>query len=180
MLDVARRILKSKPLIDLAIMKPQEISKIKGVGKSRAAIITASLEIATRIFKNDTTIKITTPEDVLKVVGDIRNKKKEHFVAIYLDARNQLIATETISIGTLNKSIVHPRDVFAPAIKYNAASIIVAHNHPSGDPEPSNEDIMITEKLVNAGRILDIDFFDHIVVTSKSYISLNKQGVVLK
>lgn len=177
-LDVAKRILKTKSLFDLSTLDPKEIAKIKGVGNSRAAIISASLEIAKRIFKNDSTVKITSPEDVLKVVGDIRDKKKEHFVALFLDARNQLIVTETISIGTLNASIVHPRDVFAPALRCSAASIIIAHNHPSGDPEPSKEDIIITEKIVSAGKILDITLIDHLIVAKDDFFSFKKKGMI--
>ena len=164
--------------MDIAAMDPKEIAKLKGVGTSRASIISASLEIAKRIFKNDPSIKITTPGDVIKVVGDIRHKKKEHFVALYLDARNQLITTETISIGTLNASIVHPRDVFAPALKHNAASIIIVHNHPSGDPEPSHDDELVTKRIIEAGKILGIEMADHIIVSSSKYVSFKEKGQI--
>jgi DNA repair protein RadC len=177
-LDVARRILKSKSLFDLSTLDPKDIAKIKGVGRSRASIISASLEMAKRIFKSNSLIKIESSEDVLKVIGDIRNKKREHFVALFLDARNQLIITKTISIGTLNTSIVHPRDVYAPAIKHNAANVIIAHNHPSGNPDPSREDILITEKLVKAGRILSIELIDHLIVAKESFFSFKQQGTI--
>lgn len=175
-LELAKRILTSKTLVDLAIMNPKDIAKIKGVGSSRAATISASLEIAKRVFKNDSTIKIVSPEDVIKVIGHIRNKKKEHFVALYLDARHQLIKTETISIGTVDASIVHPRDVFGPALKYNAVSVIIAHNHPSGDPEPSHEDVLVTKRIVEAGRILGIEMLDHIVLSSLTHFSFKDRG----
>jgi DNA repair protein RadC len=177
-LDVARRILKSKSLFDLSTLDPKDIAKIKGVGRSRASIISASLEMAKRIFKSNSLIKIESSEDVLKVIGDIRNKKREHFVALFLDARNQLIITKTISIGTLNTSIVHPRDVYAPAIKHNAANVIIAHNHPSGNPDPSREDISITEKLVKAGRILSIELIDHLIVAKESFFSFKQQKLI--
>ncbi|OGK19014.1 hypothetical protein A3D80_03490 [Candidatus Roizmanbacteria bacterium RIFCSPHIGHO2_02_FULL_40_13b] len=177
-ISVAKRILKTLSFMDIAAMDPKEIAKLKGVGTSRASIISASLEIAKRIFKNDPSIKITTPGDVIKVVGDIRHKKKEHFVALYLDARNQLITTETISIGTLNASIVHPRDVFAPALKHNAASIIIVHNHPSGDPEPSHDDELVTKRIIEAGKILGIEMADHIIVSSSKYVSFKEKGQI--
>lgn len=177
-LDVAKRILKTKSLVDLSVMDTKDIAKLKGVGLSRASIISASLEIAKRIFKNDPTVKINSPSDVVKVIGHIRDKKKEHFVALYLDARNQLITTEIISIGTLNSSLVHPREVFSPAIKHNAVSIIVAHNHPSGDPEPSRDDELVTKRLVEAGKILGIDVVDHIVITKLDHVSLKDKGLM--
>lgn len=98
---------------------------------------------------------------------DIRGGKKEHFVVFYLDSRNQEIKREIISIGTLNESLVHPREVFEGAIKHNAASIILAHNHPSGDLDPSEADIEITKKLIQAGKILDIRILSHIIVSGR-------------
>jgi DNA repair protein RadC len=118
---------------------------------------------------------INTPEDVIKAVSFIKNKKREYFMGLYLNARRQLIMTHIISIGTLDMSIAHPREVFEPAIKHNAASVIIVHNHPSGDPEPSNADIVLTRRLVEAGSMLDIQIQDHIILTDKKYISFSKE-----
>ena len=106
--------------------------------------------------------------------------KKEHFVVFYLDTRNQEIKRDIISFGTLNANLVHPREVFEPAIIHSAAQIIVAHNHPSGNPEPSEEDIEITKRLVEAGKILGIELLDHIVVTKSGFNSLKELGFVIK
>ncbi len=105
-------------------------------------------------------------------MADIRGNKKEHFVVFYLDTRNQQIKREIISVGTLNASLVHPREVFEPAIRYNAAHVIVAHNHPSGDPEPSQEDFTLTRRLVDAGKILGIALLDHVIMTKEFYFSI--------
>jgi DNA repair protein RadC len=108
---------------------------------------------------------IERDEDALAQLHDIRNHKKEHFVALYLNARNELIHRELISVGTVNASIVHPRDVFAPALTHNATAVIVAHNHPSGSPEPSPEDREVTNRLKEAGRLMGIRFLGHLILT---------------
>jgi len=112
---------------------------------------------------------ILNPKDVWERMMDVRGSKKEHFVVFYLDSRNQEIQREIISVGTINESLVHPREVFEGAIKNNASAIIIAHNHPSGNLEPSQADIEITKKLINAGRILDIKILDHIIVGKETW-----------
>lgn len=106
---------------------------------------------------------------------DIRGSKKEHLVAFYLDSRNQEIKREIVSIGTLNENLIHPREVFESAIKNNAASIIIAHNHPSGDTQPSAEDLYVTKRLVDAGRLLDIEIQDHVIVSNTDWRSILNQ-----
>lgn len=105
---------------------------------------------------------------------ELRHNKKEHFVVLYLNARNQLIHKETVSMGTLTANLVHPREVFEPALKHSAAQIVVAHNHPSGDPEPSEDDRMITQKLNEAGKMMGIDVMDHIIITKNSHFSFKE------
>ena len=117
-----------------------------------------------------------SPSDVWQELKDIRNRKKEHFAVFFLDARNQEIQREIISVGTLNANLVHPREVFEPAIAHSAAQIIVAHNHPSGNPEPSDEDRMITTRLADAGKILGIEILDHVVVTEHAFASFKDCG----
>jgi len=111
------------------------------------------------------------------VKSRLRGKKKEHILAILLDTRNQLIKVSEISIGSLDTSVVHPREVFKEAISASAASVIFAHNHPSGDPEASEDDIELTKRLAQAGEIVGIDVLDHIIVCDKKYLSLKREGL---
>ena len=108
----------------------------------------------------------------------IQDKAKEHFKAILLNTRNKIVAISTISVGTLNSSLVHPREVFKDALAHSASSIILAHNHPSDDPEPSDDDISVTRRLVEAGRLMGIDVLDHIIITRQGYTSLKEKGLL--
>jgi len=122
---------------------------------------------------------IKEPQSVVKAIrGSIKDKAKEHFKLILLNPRNKIIGISTISIGTLNASLVHPREVFKDAIKHSAYSVVLAHNHPSGDSEPSEDDLMITKKLVEAGKILDIKVTDHIIITKNGYFSFKEKGLI--
>ena len=114
-------------------------------------------------------------QECLKVV---KNHKQENFIAIYLDNAYKVIESRLVTLGTLNQSLVHPREVFAPAIELRAASIIVGHNHPSGNTEPSNEDILVTKRLIEAGKILGIDILDHIIFTANSHTSLKAENLM--
>ena len=177
-LEVAKRILLKFDFQQLARLSFRELAKIKGVGKSRAAVIIASFAIAKKINSNNKSISISTPEDVVKVLSFIRDKKREYFVALYLDAENKLIIQKIISIGTVNISLVHPREVFYPAIKNRAVAVIIAHNHPSGNAAPSEHDIKITKRLIQAGKILNIDLIDHIIITENNHTSLKEKGLI--
>ena len=115
---------------------------------------------------------IRGPDDVLEVCRSMARYRQEHFVALLLNARHEMQVRETVSIGSLNASIVHPREVFQPAILHSAASVILVHNHPSGDPEPSEEDLSITKRLVQVGEIVGISVLDHVVVASRGVVSL--------
>jgi len=118
------------------------------------------------------------PEDVWKELKDIRDHKKEHFIIFFLDSRNQEIKREVVSIGSLNASLVHPREVFEPAVKNLAAQVILAHNHPSGDTEPSEDDLALNKRLEGAGKILGIEVVDHIIVGQKGYLSFKEKGLM--
>lgn len=142
----------------------EEVSAIKGVSTATATKLLASLEVASRFTKTGT--KIRAIEDVAMILSDIRNKKQEHFVLLTLDGADCLIDRHVISIGTVNASLIHPRDIFAQALNDNAASIIVAHNHPGGSLDPSNADIEVTKRLQEAGRLLGIALQSHIILTS--------------
>ena len=146
-----------------------ELKTIHGLGLAKACEIVACFELGKRMLKGKKSSILLSPKDVWERMEDIRGSKKEHFVVFYLDSRNQEIQREIISVGTLNESLVHPREVFEGAIKHNAAGIILAHNHPSGDVEPSEADIEITKKLIHAGKILDIKVLNHVIVVEKNW-----------
>jgi DNA repair protein RadC len=160
---------KDEKILEASI---EDLQNIHGLGLAKACEIVACFELGKRKLKGKKTNILLTPKDVWEAMSDIRSSKKEHFVVFYLNARNQEIEREIISVGTVNASIVHPREVFEGAIKNNATSIILAHNHPSGDTEPSQDDIEITKKLVHAGKILDIRIVDHVIVTDKNFLSI--------
>jgi DNA repair protein RadC len=177
-LEVAKRILDSTKLESLSKLSILELAKLKGVGKSRASTISASIELSERIFDVDKDITINSPDDIVKFVSYVRNKKKEYLIALYLDARSRLINSQEISMGTLTENIVHPREVFGPAIKCHAVQIALVHNHPSGSPEPSENDLIVTKRLIEAGKIIGIEVNEHIIITDKSYFSFKNKGLV--
>lgn len=157
-------------IIDLTIA---DLKKIHGIGTVKACEIVACFELGKRMLKDKKSTLLLTPQDVWERMADIRPSKKEHFVVFFLDTRSQEIKREIISVGTLNESLVHPREVFEGAIKNNAAAIIVAHNHPSGSVEPSRDDIEISKRLIHAGKLLDIRVLSHVIVTDKLYGIVN-------
>ena len=171
-LELSKKILQKFPTEKLLNASIKELSEIHGLGKVKACEIIACLEFGRRILKGKKATLILSPKDVWENCQDIRNHKKEHFVVFFLYTRNQQIQREIISIGTLNANLVHPREVFEPAILHNAAQIIVCHNHPSGNPEPSDEDLAITRRLQEAGKILGIEVLDHVIVTKTTFLSI--------
>ena len=176
--EVARRILGRYSLHDLFKCSVGELSKLKGIGKSRAAAIIAAYEIVVRSRSGIVHDGILTAADIVRAVGFLKSKKREHLIALYLDARQRVLDVYTVSIGTLTESLVHPREVFAPALAQHAVSIALAHNHPSGDPEPSIDDIAITRKLVKAGELLDISLLDHVIIGKDRFVSLKEREVI--
>ncbi|MFC1873790.1 DNA repair protein RadC [Chloroflexota bacterium] len=158
----------------------EELSQVRGIGLAKAAQIKAAFELANRMdgYPEVGKSSVRTPEDVVALVGSrLKGKKKEYFLAILLDTRGQLIKTSEISVGSLDSSIVHPREVFKEAMSASAASVIFAHNHPSGDTEPSEDDIRLSERLAQAGEIMGIDVLDHIIISDSSYFSLKSKGL---
>ncbi|HTQ48490.1 MAG TPA: DNA repair protein RadC [Polyangiaceae bacterium] len=136
-------------------------------------------ELTKRRYRGRTPKPIRGPEDVIALIGaKLRAEVREHFVVILLNARHEALVVETVSIGSLNASIVHPREVFRPAILASAANIIVAHNHPSGDPEPSEEDLSITRRLAEVGELLGIGLLDHVVIAKRGVTSLRARGAL--
>jgi DNA repair protein RadC len=158
----------------------EELAKVKGIGLAKAAQIKAAFELAKR--KDEviqTKINIESPQDTVNLVkSKLIDKKKEHFLVLSLDSRNNLIKVSEVSVGSLNASIVHPREVFREAIQSSAASVIMVHNHPSNDPTPSEDDLEITKRLVEAGKILGIEVIDHIIVTKDRFISFKEKKLM--
>jgi len=154
----------------------EELSSIKGIGLAKAAQIKAAFEIGRRLSIQTLDYKskeLNAPEKVYRLIkSKLKDYHKEHFYIIALNSRNHSISE--VSIGSLNASIVHPREVFAEVIKNKAASVIFAHNHPSGDPEPSEDDLLITKRLVESGKILGIEVVDHIIVTKDKFFSFKE------
>ncbi|WP_373898948.1 DNA repair protein RadC [Haloimpatiens sp. FM7315] len=181
-LSLSSRILESSGgLNGLLDMTAEDYMSLKGIGKAKAAQLLALTEIFRRFksYRSGENYKISCPKDAAEIMmEDMRTLKKEYLKVIMLNVKNYVIGIKDISIGSLNSSIVHPREVFLEAIKKHSASIILCHNHPSGDPKPSKEDISITERLKECSKILGIDFIDHIIIGDRNYVSLKEKGVM--
>ncbi len=159
----------------------EQLTEVDGIGPARATQIKACFELGKRKDLEPETkdTHIENPKDVVDAIRkDLKDKAKEHFKIIMLNSRNKVIGIGDISVGTLDASLVHPREVFKEAISHNSASVILVHNHPSGDPEPSDDDIKITKKLVESGKILSIEVIDHIIVGKNSYYSFKEKELI--
>lgn len=159
----------------------EELSEVKGVGPAKACQVKAAFEMARRLsrFSDLPRPVIKSPDDAAGLVmEEMRHLDREHFRALLLNTRNQVIVVDKVSVGTLNSSAVHPRELFRNAIKKSAASVILAHNHPSGDPTPSKEDLEITGRLCEAGKIIGIDVLDHIIIGDNKFTSFKAKGLI--
>ena len=169
-------------LQNIASASIQELSKSRGIGEARAIQLKAAFEIGRRLADPDYAEKgnpVQSPEEAFTSMQEkLRGKKKEHFYVLCLDTRNRVSNKRQVSIGNLDSSIVHPREVFKDAISSLAASVIFVHNHPSGDLEPSSEDVNLTRRLVEAGELLGIPVLDHIIVSDKGYTSLKSRNLL--
>lgn len=173
---------REKNLAQLALKNLADLKKIPGIGNDKAVTLIAAFEISRRILHQTkwfSSKKITSPQDVAEMfIPILRDEVKEVFMVVCLNSSNKVIKFEKISIGNLNSSVVHPREIFKVAIENNSASIILMHNHPSENPEPSNEDISITKKIVEAGKIMDIPVFDHIIIAGNNYTSFVERRLI--
>lgn len=157
----------------------QDLSAVHGMGPAKSSQILACLELARRLYREDKrVVKVTTPADILPLVSFLTGKKQEHFICITLSGAHEVIAVRTITVGLLNHSLVHPREVFADAVADRAAGVICVHNHPSGTLEPSSQDIAITHQLMEAGTIMGIILLDHIIVTDSGFLSMKERGLL--
>ena len=183
---LAQRVLmlggKNRGLSFLHELSVEELRKTKGIGRVKAIQIKAAMELSKRVSAspiNSNRVTIKSPVEVCALLmEEMRHLKKVVFKIILLNTKNNIIKQITVSIGSLNSSIVHPREVFSEAVKAGCSGVLFAHNHPSGDPEPSREDIETTRRLVNAGNILGIKVLDHVIIGDGKYISFKEQGLI--
>ena len=173
------RVLARRAPSELAAWPLTRWMRVRGIGLARAAALTAAFELGRRALAWDGEAKVIRgPEDVQAHVRDLARARREHFVVLLLNARHELQGRETVSIGSLNASIVHPREVFLPAILHSAASVVLVHNHPSGDPEPSEEDLSITRRLVEVGELVGIEVLDHVIIASRGTTSFRNRKLL--
>ncbi|MCX8006790.1 MAG: DNA repair protein RadC [Coriobacteriia bacterium] len=180
--DVGARLARAHPLPGgLWGLRAEDLVAHRGVGPARAAAVLASVELARRAMLGPVSERpvVSTPEDVVALCEpQMRGCDREHFWALALNTKNRLIKTIEVSIGSLNASIVHPRELFKEAVRSSAASVVVVHNHPSGDPTPSSADIQLTQRLVRAGDVLGIEVLDHVVIGDGRHSSLRQMGLM--
>jgi len=178
--DLSDRILRDGTLESLARTAPDELRRLRGLGVARACQLLACFEIGRRVFGRTGSIErpIRQPKDLLPLVQHYAHTRKEHFLAVLLNTRHLPIAVELVSVGSLSASVVHPREVFRPAIISSAASVILTHNHPSGDATPSEDDLEITQRLCRVGETLGIEVLDHIILGAGHPFSFREAGLM--
>jgi DNA repair protein RadC len=180
--DVARALLARTGGLDRLESAPTcELAAVPGVGAAKAASLIAAFELGRRCAGSHLPegASLRSPQDVFRHFGPrMRRLTQEHFAVVLLDGRHRVLGDEVVSQGTLTASLVHPREVFRPALRASAAALILVHNHPSGDPTPSAEDRAVTERLARAGEILGIRVLDHVVVAERGYVSLREEGAL--
>lgn len=167
-------------LYELKMASRTELMNIAGIGSQKANDLIAAMELGYRMATSLRPINGKASSSFVigsRFIEELKDEEQEHFIVLCLNTKNEIIARKTISIGTLDQAIVHPRDVFRFAIKNNAARIIAVHNHPSGNPEPSQNDKTVTKRLIRSGDILGVEILDHIIVGNDSYVSLRERGL---
>jgi len=177
-LRLSGKIIKKIGTKKLAELDVHSLIKQSGLGIAKACRIVAGFELGQRLLKNEPSAIILSPKNLWEEMRDLKGSKKEHFVVFFLNSRNREITREVVSIGSINKSLIHPREVFESAIKNLASGIIISHNHPSCDPYPSKDDLDVTKRLKEAGEILGIKLVDHVIVTKNDYCSLKGLGLL--
>ena len=180
-LNISNKLFNQYNLKSLSRLKISSLKKQLGIGDAKACQMIACFELGKRVsaFKEDKKPVIKNAKDIAKLfLPEMSSLEKEHFKGIYLDSRKKIIKQETIFIGSLNESVVHPREIFKIALNENAAAIILLHNHPSGDSSPSSFDIEITKEIIKAGNIIGIEVLDHIILGEKNYTSLKEKGLI--
>lgn len=176
--EVGKSLLQRFGAIGLATATIVELSEAKGIGTVKALEIVAALELGRRVLQQKESTLVLSSAEVWEELKDLRELKKEHCIVLYLDTVHQIIKRELIAVGILNASLIHPREIFEPAIRQSAAEIIIAHNHPSGDPTPSDSDIVLTKRLVAAGELLGITVLDHVIIGKHGWASFKELAVI--
>lgn len=159
-------------------MSLEKLLQVHGLGLAKASQIISAIELSRRYLIDTQTYKISSANEVYQELKEYKNKQQEYFLTLYLDGANHLLDKKVITIGTLNQSLVHPREVFSYAIEKRCASIIVAHNHPSGILKPSNEDLNVTQRLKDSAKILGIELLDHVIFTKDGFYSFEEEGLL--
>ena len=180
-LQLAKLILSKYPRKKFLNLTYDELIKTKGISQAKACNILSAVELTKRAlkFKDDDTLPvIKSVKDVVAQSVYMRDKKREHFQVLFLNARNEMVFKRPMFVGTLNANLVHPRDIFEEAVKQQAASLILVHNHPSSDPEPSEDDITVTKRLVEAGKIMGIEILDHIIIAKGKVFSFSEKKML--
>lgn len=179
-IEVAKQILNKYSKKRLLQLDYKDLSKIKGIGPAKACTILSSFELVKRALKiqEETLPIIKSCDDVLAQAVYLRNKSREHLMVIYLNARNEMVWKKPMFIGSLNASLIHPREIFAEALDKNAASVILVHNHPSNDCEPSEDDLVVTKRIVDAGKMMGIDVLDHVIITKNKVFSFKDEKLI--
>ncbi|RMA97317.1 RadC family protein [Hydrogenothermus marinus] len=177
-IGLADKIIKKFGFKNLKNIKLEDLLKIKGIGKAKALQILSIIELSNRLSENEEKIELSNPESVYELVKDLKNERQEKLIAIYTNTLNQLLAKETIAIGSLNRLNAKPRDIFFYAIKSNAYGIILVHNHPEGDSSPSDEDITFTENIKDLSIKMGFELLDHLIISKKGYFSFALEGII--
>ncbi|MBI9009433.1 MAG: DNA repair protein RadC [Tenericutes bacterium] len=176
-IDLAKMIInETEDISELRNKTVNELSAIKGVGKTKAITLLAAFELGERVLKPRAEYKqVCSPRDVYELLKyDLKDLKQEVLIVLYLDVKTNLIAKKQIFQGSLNQSLIHPREVFKYAVKYSAYSILLVHNHPSGDPEPSIQDLEVTNRFKKIGELLQIQLLDHVIIANDKYLSIKE------
>jgi DNA repair protein RadC len=180
--NTASELLSQFPTLkDLAEATTEELSNVKGQGQNRARQLLAAMELGRRLYTlpADKPQIIRCPQDVFDILGpDMQLLDREHFRVINLSTKNAILSVDTVSIGGLSTTVVHPRETYKGAVRRSSAAILAVHNHPSGDPTPSKEDIEVTKRLAEAGKLLSIELFDHVIIGHGKYVSLKEKGIL--
>lgn len=179
-LDTAAALLRDRNLLDLARLNLAEMQTVPGIGPTTALAIKSALELARRLVVTPPYDRpqVKSPADAATVLmAEMQGLEQEHLVTMLLDSKNRVLRTHTVYIGSLNTAVVRVGELFREAIRLNSAALILAHNHPSGDPTPSPEDVMVTRQVVEAGKLLNIEVLDHVVIGQSRWVSLKERGL---
>lgn len=181
-LDLSNELLLSfDNLFELKTASIHELQKIEGIGPVKAVEIQAAIELGRRLAIEDRKKKgqvLSSVDLAEELIIEMKDYEQEHFIVLYLNAKNEVLKKKTLFIGSLNQSVAHPREIFKLAVKTSTARMIIVHNHPSGNPSPSMQDIAFTERIVECGRLMGIDILDHLIIGEKSYTSLKEEGFI--